>query len=52
MNLPDIVCIGHNAPCKNESHGRKINRKLFCFTGNGLEHIDMDNVCDDDKIVI
>lgn len=52
MNLPDTVCIGHNDPCKNESHGRKIDRKLFYFTGNGLEHIDIDSVYDDDKIVI
>lgn len=40
---------GHNDLYKNESHGRKSDRELFCVIGNDSDHIDS---VFDDKIII
>lgn len=42
--LPNIDCVGHNGLCKNESHGRKIDRELFCVTGKDSDCIDIDDL--------
>ena len=42
--LPNIDCVGHNGLCKNESHGRKIDRELFCVTGKESDYIDIDDL--------
>ena len=42
--LPNIDCVGHNGLCKNESHGRKIDRELFCVTGKDSDYIDIDDL--------
>lgn len=46
MNLPlvNIDCVGYNDLCKNESHGRKSDRELFCVTGNDSDYIDIDDL--------
>lgn len=46
MNLPlvNTDCVGHNDLCKNESHGRKSDRELFCVTGKDLDCIDIDDL--------
>ena len=43
MNLPltNIGCVGQNELYKNESHGRKSDRELFCVIGNDSDHIDI-----------
>ena len=44
MNLTNTDCVGHNDLCKNESHGRKSDRELFCVTGNDSDYIDIDDL--------
>ena len=46
MNLPltNIGCVGQNELYKNESHGRKSDRELFCVTEKDLEFIDIDDL--------
>lgn len=54
MNLPlaNTVCVGQNELCKNESHGRKSDRELFCVTGKDSGFIDIEDIFDDDKVVM
>lgn len=42
--LTNIDCVGHNELCKNESHGRKFDRELFCVTGKDIDYIDIDDL--------
>ena len=51
MNLANSICIGHNEPCKSESHGEN-NHGIFCVTGNDSDFIDIDSIFEDDKMVI
>jgi len=44
MNLANIDCVGHNDLCKNESHGRKSDRELFCVTEKDSDYIDIDDL--------
>lgn len=43
-DLANIACIGHNDPCKNESHGGKIPCELFCVTGKDSDYIDIEDL--------
>ena len=43
-DLANIVCIGHNDLCKNESHSGKIPCELFCVTGKDSDYIDIEDL--------
>lgn len=42
--LANTDCVGYNDLCKNESHGGKFRRELFCVTGKDLELIDIEDL--------
>ena len=44
MNLTNMDCVEHNDLYKNESHGRKTDRELFCVTGKDIGCIDVDDL--------
>ena len=44
MNLTNIDCVGYDNLCKNDSHGRKIDRGLFCVTGKDSDCIAIDDL--------
>lgn len=41
MNLTNIDCVGQNDLCKNESHGGKFRRELFCVAEKDLDLFDI-----------
>lgn len=44
MNLTNVDCVGQDELCKNESHGRKSDRELFCVTEKDSDYIDIDDL--------
>lgn len=44
MNLTNSDCVGQSDLCINDTHGRKIDRELFCVTGKDLDCIDIDDL--------
>ncbi|EOS26493.1 hypothetical protein C806_01229 [Lachnospiraceae bacterium 3-1] len=44
MNLTNTNCVGQDELCKNESHGRKTDRELFCVTRKDSDLLDLDDL--------
>lgn len=44
MNLTNSDCVGQNDLCKNESHGGKFRRELFCVAGRDSELVNIDDL--------
>ncbi len=42
FTLTNTNCVEYNEIYKNESHGRKSDRELFCVTGKDSDYIDID----------
>lgn len=42
--LTNMDCVRYNDLCKNESHGRKFDRELFCVTRKDSDYIDIEDL--------